>query len=135
MKRVYLAAPLFDDMELQRNLEVCNKLEEIGLEVFLPQRDAGEAFEGVDRFELFSNDVSGVIAADIVVALLDGRVPDEGTVFEVGLAYGKRIPVIALKTDRRSFMEGHMNVMLEYGVSKTFNNISDLVSFMEEWSK
>ena len=41
MKRIYFAAPLFNEMELKRNEEYTILLEKWGYEVYLPQREAG----------------------------------------------------------------------------------------------
>lgn len=131
MKKIYLAAPLFDSMELRRNIEVCEMLESLGHEVFMPQRDSGEAFEGADRAELFVSDVTAIGKSNCVVALLDGRVPDEGTVFEMGLAYAWGIPIVALRTDRRSFMQGQHNVMLIYSVAKECTSMEELKEYMK----
>ena len=42
MKKIYFAAPLFNEMELKRNEEYTNLLEQWGYEVYLPQREAGQ---------------------------------------------------------------------------------------------
>ena len=112
--KIYFAAPLFDDMEFRRNAEECAKLEEAGYEVYLPQRDAGEAAAGTPRDRLFHDDVAHVRECDILVAYIDGRVPDEGTVFEIGMAFALGKPIYMVRSDRRSFMQGHLNVMLEF---------------------
>ncbi len=36
MKKIYLAAPLFNEMELQRNRDLSNVLKKWGYDVFLP---------------------------------------------------------------------------------------------------
>ena len=41
MKKIYFAAPLFNEMELKRNEEYTNLFEQWGYEVYLPQREAG----------------------------------------------------------------------------------------------
>lgn len=130
MRTVYLAAPLFDNMELDRNRTVCNILESEGFKVYMPQRDSGEAAMGADRKKLFVDDIQGIEQSDIVVALLDGRVPDEGTVFEMGYAYARGKEVYAILTDRRSFMNGHLNVMLEYGAKHIFSSVRQMLRYI-----
>lgn len=115
--RIYFAAPLFDEMELERNERECRKFELAGHSVYLPQRDAGKAAAGILRGWLFKNDIEALNNCDVVVAYLDGRVPDEGTCFEMGYAYAQGKPVYAVLTDSRSFMDGHLNVMLEQSVT------------------
>lgn len=132
--KLYFAAPLFDDMELARNLAESKKFEDAGYEVFLPQRDAGEAFTNNSisgRRSIFKNDIRHVVGCDVLVAYLDGRVPDEGTVFELGLAYALRKKIAIVSTDNRSFMRGHPNVMLEY-CARWFKSAEEVIEY---WRK
>ena len=114
MAKVYFAAPLFCEMELRRNVEETAVLEAAGCEVYLPQRDGGEAAKGVDRRYLFDTDVQHLEWCDTVIAYFDGRVPDEGMCFEIGYAYAKGKRIIIVSTDQRSFEEGVQNAMLLY---------------------
>lgn len=132
MKKVYVAAPLFDEMELQRNLEIATALEEMGHQVYLPQRDAGEAAVGANRKNIFNCDRKGVWDCDTLLALLDGRVPDEGTCFEMGMAEAWCKNIVVYSTDRRCFMQGHMNVMLEYCPCAVFSNRKALYAYFRE---
>src|SRR5450759_5170556 len=92
---VYIAAPLFNEMERTRNAQVASALEAEGFVVYLPQRDAGVSYDAFQRGEdkkavrtsIFSKDVQAVADCDILVCLLDGRVPDEGTCIELGMAF------------------------------------------------
>lgn len=111
--RIYFAAPLFNDAERQYNREVVELLEEEGHSVFLPQRDG---IEGMDMLiendpevddtydamrKVFEIDYNEIQKADLVTALVDGQIPDEGVAVEIGLAYAHDIPVVGLKTDIR----------------------------------
>ena len=93
-KKIYLAAPLFNEMELKRNVEIRNILVNKGYNVYLPQEDAGLTFELIYKNnkkeinkEIFEKDIIGIKNADILLFLLDGRVPDEGACVELGMAY------------------------------------------------
>lgn len=142
--RLYFAAPLFDEMERRRNLEECTKLEEAGFTVYLPQRDAGEVavatagkseeVERLIRKQVFQNDIKGIRNAHVVIAYLDGRVPDEGTVFECGYAYALMKPVIYVHTDDRSFMKGHLNVMLEKS-GLFYSSTEEAIAFLEAYEE
>jgi nucleoside 2-deoxyribosyltransferase len=120
---VYFAAPLFTEAELQFNERVCGHLEDEGYDVFLPQRDGLESDslseeKGADKAmqEIFELDRRNVLDADLVTATLDGRVPSEGVCVEMAFAYDHDIPVVALKTDRRTFgSREEYNAML-YGL-------------------
>jgi hypothetical protein len=80
---VYLADPLFSEAERRFNLELTYRLEAIGFEVFLPQRDGVERdrppYDTMTpeerRHAIFHLDRSRILDADVFV--LDGRVPDE----------------------------------------------------------
>ncbi len=112
---VYLAAPLFSQVERRWNREFAKLLEERtpGLEVMLPQdfRVRGR-YNDRKRFkELFKRCVEAVKAADIVVALLDGPDTDSGVAFEMGYAYALGIPVVGVRTDFRQSQERGVNLM------------------------
>ena len=100
---IYFAAPLFNIMERDRNLEDTLLLEQAGFTVFLPQRDAGELIKTHANAETYGADITALKACDIVVAILDGAHVDEGVAFEVGYAsaLGKRI--VLIKNDVRCF--------------------------------
>lgn len=111
--RVYFAAPLFNEAEKQYNETVVELLEDEGHSVFLPQRDGLEGIDSLIRTEpdvadpadamqkIFELDYGEVRNADVVTALLDGQIPDEGVAVEIGLAYAHDVPVVGLKTDIR----------------------------------
>lgn len=128
MQKVYFAGPLFCQAEREFNARVSGMLEAEGYDVFLPQRDSGDIGElnlkerdGYDTDEdvmqyIFDLDREGVIEADLVTTVLDGRVPSEGTVIEAAIAHEHDIPVVALKTDRRVFAEGEPYNAMVWGV-------------------
>ena len=108
VKRIYLAGPLFNHMEKNFNLKVAKILEENGYTVFLPQRDGYEAASLNGKTELqkidfiFKKDISEIDKAEIIVMILDGRVPDEGACVELGYAYAKGKRCYGIKTDVRA---------------------------------
>ncbi|EJN60809.1 nucleoside 2-deoxyribosyltransferase [Halogranum rubrum] len=120
---IYYAAPLFTQAELDFNERVVEMLEAEGYDVFLPQRDGLESDtlseeKGAEEAmqEIFELDRKNVLDADLVTATLDGRVPSEGVCVEMAFAYDHDIPVIAFKTDRRTFgFREEYNAML-YGL-------------------
>lgn len=120
---IYVAAPLFNEMERERNIKVDNELRKIGFETYLPQRDGGVAYDMIKenkmskeevRKHLFDTDYKAVQKADVVVCLLDGRTPDEGTCIELGMAYALNKICVAYKTDSRAMdRNGDNNVMID----------------------
>lgn len=124
---VYFAGPLFSTAERAFNERLCARIEAAGFRVFLPQRDGVEGDRPPDdatpreerRRAMFDRDVAEIVACDIFLVVLDGRVPDEGACFELGLAYGhKRLGqpskrLLGLQTDvRAAFLGAKLNPML-----------------------
>jgi len=125
--RLYFAAPLFSDSERSFNEELAVDIERIGYSVFLPQRDGGELrrpaegtlLQSERRRSIFATDYQQVIDCDVLLFVLDGRVPDEGAAMELGLAYahretvGRERKLVGIKTDSRStFFHSALNPML-----------------------
>jgi nucleoside 2-deoxyribosyltransferase len=64
-------------------------LQSQGLEVFSPLHDVGRG----TAIEVAPADLDGLCGCDRVLALVDGA--DVGTIFELGYAHAKGIPVVA----------------------------------------
>lgn len=124
---IYVAAPLFSEAERRYNLDLTQKLEASGFRVFLPQRDGVErdkqpydAMTPEERRQaMFDLDRSRIIASDVFLFVLDGRVPDEGACVELGIAYcqkwlqnSERL-LVGLHTDSRAaFVGARLNPMV-----------------------
>ena len=109
--------------------EIASALEAEGLETFLPQRDglemsrcmdmmlekgfaAGEASRVLSE-AIFALDVYQVLeGCDVLIANLNGRVPDEGTVAEAAMAWARGKPVVGFKTDSRTLIGGSDNPLV-----------------------
>lgn len=130
MAKIYFAAPLFCDMELERNLKECTLLEEAGHSVYLPQRDGGEASKGIDRKILFERDIEALDWCDTVVAYFDGRVPDEGMCFEIGYGFASHKDIYIVSTDMRSFEDGVPNAMLLYA-GRWVRSTQEVIALLE----
>ena len=136
---IYLAAPLFNDMEKQRNEALDAALRNSGFRTFLPQRDGGEfanesapeADPAQIRTQIFTADIRAVKACEILLFLFDGRVPDEGACFELGMAYALGKRCVGLKTDARSFIDGHDNIMLSESLEAIFHDTGTLIAHLK----
>ena len=95
--KLYFAGPLFTTAERSWNAEVVAALGAAGHQVFLPQ----EKEPGLEGAGIFATDVGGIDGADGLVAIMDGADPDSGTCWEVGDAYGRRRPIVLVRTDFR----------------------------------
>ncbi|MFM0168256.1 nucleoside 2-deoxyribosyltransferase [Paraburkholderia sediminicola] len=129
MPRVYCAGPLFNAAERTEMESIAATLEAAGLTTFLPHRDGlefaklkpeleklgasvEEAAHMLDR-AIFSLDTYQLLrCCDAVVANLNGRVADEGTVVEASLAWHAGKPLVLFKADARSMLSGSDNPML-----------------------
>ena len=147
MPRLYFAAPLFSDAERAFNAELTARIEALGIEVFLPQRDGFEkqgSHVSRDVAEvaraIFAKDRDEVYRSDILLFVLDGRVPDEGAAVELGLAYADRDrrgidrPIIGLMTDWRSaFPNEPLNAMLFGALDEVHTTIDGLLERLESF--
>lgn len=93
--RVYLAAPFFNLAERWVVEEVRNQLVDMGVPVFSPLHEIGEGPGEI----VAPQDLAGLDECQVVLAILNGS--DAGTVFEVGYAVAKGIPVVALAQNMR----------------------------------
>lgn len=140
MKKIYFAAPLFNEMELKRNEEMAKLLRSWGYEVYLPQESAGLSAkiiaEGGDTYavskKIFESDLNGIKNCDILIFFLDGRVPDEGACVELGMAYAWNKVCLGYKTDDRCldftgtdnlFIEGCMNFEILHSIVELKNKL------------
>ena len=147
---VYYAGPLFNQAERAFNLQLTGRLEARGFAVFLPQRDGVEV-TGPPYSDMAEDDVSQaifaldrdrILEADIVLVLLDGRVPDEGACVELGMAYAQRHLlqqdklIIGLQTDwRAAFPWAKLNAMIHGALDCVTDNENDLIAALEEYRR
>ena len=141
MKKIYFAAPLFNEMELYRNVEFTKILRDSGFEVQLPQesglsakmiKNNGDAIS-VSR-DLFEVDKRAIKECDALIIFLDGRVPDEGACVELGMAYAWEKKCFGYKTDDRSLdFTGTDNLFIEGCLNfKVYNNFKELIGVLKK---
>ncbi len=142
---IYFAAPLFNQAELDFNSRLTQILEQAGFTVFLPQREGLELKATPmppKEWEkaIFELDRDWVYKADILLFLLDGRVPDEGAALELGLAYaqkhllGRKKLLVGFSTDRRGFSQGHqLNAMLAGALEEVFTDFKELLEYLKQY--
>ena len=129
MRQVYCAGPLFNEPERQEMSEIARTLETAGYRTFLPHRDGLEfarllpelqslatrpgSADAILQRAIFSLDVYQLLRrSDGVVANLNGRVPDEGTVVEAALAWLAGKALVLYKNDARTILSGSDHPML-----------------------
>jgi nucleoside 2-deoxyribosyltransferase len=112
--RLYLAANLFTPFDRKRNSQIAEHLTEHGHEVFLPQNLRTTQGKRPSPSEIFEGCVRGVHECDLLVGLVDGPDVDSGTAWELGYAYARGKPIVALRTDYRGAEHGPVNIMIEF---------------------
>ena len=138
--RVYYAASLFNEAEREFNRQVVATIQDLGYSTWFPQEDVGVLTDLMDelgmtlpevRDHIFDLNIKEVQEADLVVFVLDGRVPDEGACIEAGIAWAMKKPVYGLKTDFRNGEPGGNNVMIDGIITKTVGSIEELRQVLE----
>ena len=129
MARIYCAGPFFNASEQSTMAQIATVIEGAGHQTYLAQRDGLEGGEVLKQISesiadqshasgllhrlVFSLDVYRLVEwADLVVANLNGRVPDEGTIVECALAWQANKPLVYFKDDWRAPFHGRDNLML-----------------------
>jgi len=143
MPLLYFAAPLFSEAELAFNARLAEEIEKLGFTVFLPQRDGVEKNRELyasmspeeRRRATFETDRDAIFASDVLLFVLDGRVPDEGAAVELGLAYAHRVAtgrpttIIGLMTDcRAAFLGARLNPMLSEALDAVHGDRAALIA-------
>jgi nucleoside 2-deoxyribosyltransferase len=148
--RVYFAGPLFCEAETRFNARLTERIEALGYQVFLPQRDGVEKSKPpYDRMTpderrraVFELDRDQILAADVFLFVLDGRVPDEGACVELGIAYTQRFLsgepklLLGLQTDvRAAFIQARLNAMLSVPLDLVVQSEDDLLQALAQYKE
>ncbi|BDR56781.1 nucleoside 2-deoxyribosyltransferase [Xylocopilactobacillus apis] len=109
--RIYFANALFTIAEQTFNAQLAEKIRAIdpSIELYLPQenQEINDKSLYADSKMIAKGDTEQLVKSDLVVAILDGVILDPGVAAEIGVAYGKGIPIIGLYSDSRQ--EGASN--------------------------
>jgi len=151
--KIYIAGPLFSNAEKRFNEEIDCHLRNMGFDTFLPQRQGYEKSQYIDKIEsegsvtkkeifaelnasIFSKDIEEIRNCDILLIILDGRVPDEGACVELGFAFALNKKCIGIKTDSRTLLAGQDNPMIMGCLeNKVASSIQDLINILKEYRK
>ena len=103
--KIYFANGLFSHADFNYNAALVQQLRTAmpSLDIYLPHENAAindkQAY--ADATMIARADTEEVLAADLMIAVLDGPVIDAGVASEIGVAYAKGLPIIGLYTDSR----------------------------------
>lgn len=140
---IYFASQLFSPAQREFNLRVVAKLE-TQYKVFLPQRDGkllrnstkhGSAPQFKDIERVFKTDTNAIDSSDIIVAILEGPVMDDGVSWELGYAYAKGKLCYGLLVDDRQAMCSWRNPMIEGCLSAEFFELEDLFDTLMQYAE
>jgi nucleoside 2-deoxyribosyltransferase len=138
-KKIYLASPFFSQSERQFNELLVRELE-THWSLFYPHRDGPRMSDliaqGISLDEAAKQvwlcDLEELRCCALVVAVLDGRVSDEGVCVELGLAKGMGKCVIGVFTDSRRCFPWGANPMVTGSLSKICYDPSNIVQIVKE---
>ncbi|KRN24857.1 nucleoside 2-deoxyribosyltransferase [Lacticaseibacillus camelliae] len=103
--KIYFANALFSEADFAFNAQLVEKLRKAApsLDIYLPQENASinDKNAYADSKMIAQADTEKVLAADLMIAVLDGPTIDVGVATEIGVAYAKHIPILGLYTDSR----------------------------------
>jgi nucleoside 2-deoxyribosyltransferase len=130
---LYLAAPFFSDGEREFNVRVLRELEP-SWQVFYPYRDRVRMAElirngvhpSVAARAVWQCDLEWIRRSSAIVAVIDGRVIDEGVCVELGLAAGLGKMAIGVCTDSRSCFQWGANPMITCCLAELCSDVAEL---------
>lgn len=134
--RVYLAGPLFTPYERAFLDDCAARLRAEGVEVFVPHE---QLLEGeLTPSLVYRTDAAGLLAADAVLALLDGTGVDDGTACEIGMfaaamaTDASKHGVIGLATDIRLLRGTDGTPRLNLFVHGCIDAVGEVVTDVDE---
>ncbi|MCE5242461.1 MAG: nucleoside 2-deoxyribosyltransferase [Syntrophobacteraceae bacterium] len=146
---IYLAGPLFTEAERAWMLALKNGIIDLAARIgvtvnvlwpweFISEVELRELRDRAG-LEIFRSCVSHLDAADMVIALLDGPMVDDGTAWEIGYFYrlrsGPEKPIIGIRTDLRNAGEtpsSIINAMIEHSCDHIARSETDLLGIVED---
>ena len=98
--KIYFANALFSHADFDYNAKLAAQIRTAipKVDLYVPQENAAinnkEAY--ADSKMIAEADTQRLEAADLMIAILDGPVIDNGVATEVGVAYARHIPILGL---------------------------------------
>lgn len=126
---IYIAAPFFNDEQIQRVERVKKLLSQLNWSFFSPKDESNLLFEEnkENQTKVFDLNIKAIEKAKVLVVITNGK--DTGTMFEAGFAFGKGKQIIYLYEGGQSF-----NLMLSNsGIATT--SIDELEAILSKLAK
>lgn len=127
MKKVYLASPFFNDVEIERMESVRDILRGKGLDVFVPNEHQNPQYEfgSLDwRKATFKSDMDAIYDCDVMVAILDSNMMDSGTAFEMGICHQINKPLIVVNLEGKT-----INLMIAESLHALVGSYEELKNY------
>ena len=128
MKKIYLASPFFNSEETNKLEIVKTILRDKGLDVFVPNEHQNPQLEFGSlewRAATFKSDVDAIDNCDVMVAInSQGIYDDAGTMWEIGYAFAKGIPVVVFKNTGKT-----INLMIADSLHSLLTSYDELQEY------
>lgn len=128
MKKIYLASPFFNSEETNKLEMVKTILRDKGLDVFVPNEHQNPQLEFGSlewRAATFKSDVDAIDNCDVMVAInCQGNYDDAGTMWEIGYAFAKGIPVVVFNNTGKT-----INLMIADSLHSLLTSYDELQEY------
>ena len=141
---IFLSGPASNPISLAFNSGLTGELEKAGFAVFLPQRDSinpkKPPYSEMTRQErsqvIFEKFCDLIFACDVFLFIIDRRVPEEGQIFNLGMAYAHRLAtgcnrlIIGFQTDGSLFLGAKLHPTLNISLDQIVGNRKELIEVL-----
>ena len=128
MKKIYLASPFFKSEETNKLEIVKTILRDKELDVFVPNEHQNPQLEFGSlewRAATFKSDVDAIDNCDVMVAInCQGNYDDAGTMWEIGYAFAKGIPVVVFNNTGKT-----INLMIADSLHSLLTSYDELQEY------
>ena len=124
MKKIYITSTLRFDWNLKFNPQLCEILEQRGIDCYLPQRDTNQSWP---KENIFQQDINGIDESEQVLCIALNESVNWGG--EVGYAFGTKKRIVALKSK-----DHEIPLILKYMISDVIevDNIDNIEGYIDE---
>jgi nucleoside 2-deoxyribosyltransferase len=140
--RIYIAAPFFSTIQLDRVVWIEKILDDIGITYFSPRsfgslRDMSASEKEEASAKIYLSNIENIIGCNTMLAVLDDK--DTGTSFEMGFATAHKMRLREESLDYKiitiSFLRKGLNVMLRECVDTHISGTGMFRHTMESFHK
>lgn len=130
MIKVYIAAPFFNDKQLQIVEDIKAILEEQTIEYFSP-KDKSMFKQGDDPSKILRLNCRAIEHSDFVIVVTDDK--DVGTIWEAGYSYAFNVPILYVWLGYEPHMK--FNIMLAASGAAVVHTYADLTYQLEHYKQ